>query len=331
MTPAYRPADRLARYILRRVGFALVLVFVALSVNFVLIHIAPGDPVMILAGEGGGDPSYYARIRAELGLDLPLGQQYLHYLGAAAHGDLGYSIAYRQPVIEVVGARIGPTLLLMLPALAFAALAGGWLGIAAGRRAGSRTDELISAGTLVGASVPSFWVGQLLVIVFAVELGWLPVQGMSDPRGAGSVPAQALDIVRHLVLPVITLALFQLTLIARLMRSSISEVLGQDYIRTAWSKGLSPAAVVYRHGLHNALLPVTTVIGSQLGALLAGAVLTETIFSWPGVGRLLYDSTLARDYPVLLGVFALVSVTIVASNLVTDLLYALLDPRVEYR
>ncbi|ODU07487.1 MAG: hypothetical protein ABS81_01010 [Pseudonocardia sp. SCN 72-86] len=330
MTTTPRPGGQLGGYVLRRLGFAAVLVLVALTIDFVLIHAAPGDPVTLLAGEGG-DPAYYARIRSELGLDLPLGEQYLRYLGSAAHGDLGYSIAYRQPVVEVIGARFGPTLLLMVPALLLAVTVGGWLGVAAGRRAGSRADELISAGTLVGSSVPSFWVGQLLVIVFAVGLGWLPVQGMSDPHGSTSTAAHVLDVAHHLVLPVLTLALFQLALIARLVRSSLAEVLVQDHIRMARAKGLGPRTVLYRHGVRNALLPVTTVIGSQFGALIAGAVLVETIFSWPGLGRLLYDSTLARDYPVLLGLFALVSVAVVIANLVTDLSYAALDPRVEYR
>lgn len=330
MTASYRPGAQLGRYVARRLGLAAVLVAVALTIDFVLIHTAPGDPVTLLAGEGG-DPAYYATVRASLGLDRPLGEQYLDYLTSAAHGDLGYSIAYRAPVVEVIGARLGPTLLLMVPALVLAAVVGGLLGVAAGRRAGSRADELISTGTLVGTSVPSFWIGQLLVLAFAVGLGWLPVQGMSDPHGSDTALGHLLDVGRHLVLPVVTLAAVQLALVARLVRGSLAEVLAQDHIRTARAKGLGRRAVVYRHGLRNAMLPVTTVIGTRFGALLAGAVLVETIFSWPGVGRLLYDSTLARDYPVLLGLFALVSVTIVLANLVTDLLYAVLDPRVEYR
>ena len=325
-----RKQGGVGRYALRRVCYGVLLVYIALTINFILIHVTPGDPVALMAGDSGS-PEYYAEVRASLGLDRPLIDQYRHYLIAAAHGNLGNSIAYQAPVVNVIASRISATLLLMAPALFLGAVVGVAAGVVAGRRAGSRIDEGMSALTLVGASVPSFWVGQILVTVVSVRLGWLPVQGMATPRGNLVGWAHVIDVARHMVLPVLTLSLFHLTLIARLMRSSISEVLGAQFIRTARAKGLSPRVVLYRHGVRNALLPVSTVIGTQFGGLLSGAVLVETIFSWPGVGRLLYDSTLARDYPVLLGIFLLVSVAIVLANLATDLLYLLLDPRVSYR
>jgi peptide/nickel transport system permease protein len=317
-------------YVLRRLGFAVGLIVVALSLNFVLIHSTPGDPVTLLAGESA-DSAYYRQIRASLGLDQPLTHQYVHYLLGALHGDLGTSITYRAPVLDVIGSRVPPTLLLMTPAVVIATVLGVLAGVAAGRRAGSRADEAISAGTLIGASIPSFWVGQLLVAVVSVRLDLLPAQGMSEPRGGLTGWAHVADVGRHLILPVATLTLVHLTLIARLVRTSMSDALEAQYIRTARAKGLPPRAVVYRHGLRNALLPVTTVVGTQFGALLGGAVLTETIFSWPGVGRLLYEATLGRDYPLLLGIFLVASVAIVLANLVTDLVYLLLDPRVSYQ
>lgn len=320
----------MAGFLLRRLGLAIVLTVLALSLNFVLIRAAPGDPVAILAGETGGGPEFYAQARANLGLDGPLTTQYLRYLTDAATGDFGRSIAYREPVVEVIAARAWPTFLLVAPSITLSALVGVWAGIAAGRRAGTRTDEAISSATLLGESVPSFWLGQILVIIVAVQWDLAPVQGMSDPRGNAVGLEHVLDVAHHLVLPVLTLSFLLFALIARLVRASVSEVLDTDYIRTAHAKGLRPRVVLYRHGLRNALLPVWTAIGSRMGALLTGVVLIETIFSWPGLGRLMYDATLARDYPLLLGLFLLASLGIILANLVTDLIYLRLDPRVEY-
>jgi len=315
------------RYVVGRLVQAVPLLVAVLVLNFVLVHLAPGDPIYLLAGQSG-DAAYYAEMRARLGLDQPLPEQLARYLLAAAQGNFGYSFAYAQPVLPVILARVPATLLLMGSGLGIATVTGLWLGVAAARRSATRLDGLVSVGTLLGSSMPSFWLGQLLLIVFAAGLGIFPVQGMTTARGGLHGPAAVLGILWHLVLPAVTLGLLQLALMMRLTRTALREALTEDYVRTAESKGLAPRDVLYRHALRNALLPVVTVVGGHVGTLLAGAVLVETIFAWPGVGRLLYDATLARDYPLLLAIFLVVSASVVLVNLLTDLAYAVLDPRV---
>lgn len=316
-------------YIFRRLILGCGLVLVALTFNFILVHAAPGDPVALLFGDAGG-PKFNAEMRSRLGLDRPLIEQYVSYIISAFHGDLGISIAYRAPVMNVILPRVGPTLLLMVPSLLIAAVLGIGLGVEAGRRAGTLGDDAISLVALMGASVPSFWLGQLLILLMSVQLGLFPVQGMSDVRNPGQGWRLALDVASHMVLPVATLSLVNFTIIARLMRVGICAVAKTNYIRTAYAKGLPARLIWYRHGLRNALLPVVTVIGTHFGGMLSGAVLVETIFAWPGIGRLLFESALARDYPVLLGILFIVSIGIVFANLVTDLVYLFLDPRLEY-
>lgn len=319
----------MARYVLRRLAQALPLVGLLLVVNFVLIHAAPGDPIAYLAGQSG-DAAYFAEMRARYGLDRPLAEQLGLYLVNIARGELGYSFAYSQPVVQVVLARLPATLLLMLTSLTLATGSGVWLGLVAARRAGSGLDYAITGLTLVGYSVPAFFLGQVFIIVFAAGLGLFPVQGMTTPRGGLSGLGYALDVAQHLVLPAATLGLLQLALVARLTRVGLLDTLGKDYVRTARAKGLGPRAVLYRHALRNVLLPVVTVMGGQIGTLVTGAVLTEIVFAWPGLGRLLFDATLARDYPLLMAIFLLLSVSVIVANLVTDLAYTLLDPQVRY-
>ena len=301
-----------------------------LVLNFVLIHSAPGDPIYLLAGQSG-DAAYYAEMRARFGLDRPLPEQLGRYVLNVARGDFGYSFAYRQPVFQVILGRIPATLLLSLSGLTVATVLGLWLGALSARHAATPLDYLISAGTLIGYSMPAFWLGQVLIIVFAAGLGLFPVQGMTTARGGYSGVGYALDVLWHLVLPAVTLGLLQLALVTRLTRTGLLEVLAEDYVRTARAKGLARSAVLYGHALRNALLPVVTVIGGHVGTLLAGAVLTEIIFAWPGLGRLIYDATLARDYPLLMAIFLVVSASVVVVNVLTDLAYAYLDPRVRFR
>lgn len=313
-------------YVLRRLLLAVPLLLGVVVLTFVLIHLAPGDPVRILGGDGG-DAAYYAAMRAKLGLDRTVPEQLLIYLGNVLHGDFGYSYVQRRPVLEVIADRVPATLLLMGIALALSTAAGIRLAVAGARRPERGLDRAITLGTLVGGATPAFWLGQVLVIVFAGWLGWFPVQGMRNPRGVA--PGLELpDLAWHLVLPVVTLGALQLTLITRLTRSGLLEALREDYSRTALAKGLSGERVIRGHALPNALLPVVTVIGSHFGTLLAGAVLTEIIFAWPGLGRLLFDATLSRDYPLLMALFILSAVSVIVANLVTDLVYGLLDPRV---
>ncbi|MFN8636165.1 MAG: ABC transporter permease [Chloroflexota bacterium] len=317
-------------YVLQRIAQAVPVLLVLVVFNFVLIHAAPGDPIYLLAGQSG-DATYYAEMRARFGLDRPLPEQLGRYLFNVARGDFGYSFAYRQPVFQVIVSRVPATLLLSLSGLGIATLLGVWLGVLSARNAETPLDHLISAGTLVGYSMPAFWLGQVLLIVFSAGLGLFPVQGMTTARVSYTGLSYVLDVLWHLVLPALTLGLLQLALVTRLTRAGLLEVLSEDYVRTARAKGLAPRIVLYRHALRNALLPVVTVVGGHVGTLLAGAVLTEIIFAWPGLGRLIYDATLSRDYPLLMAVFLVVSASVIVVNLLTDLTYSVLDPRVRYR
>jgi len=321
--------SHLTRYVLRRLLQAVPLLLGVLVVNFVLIHLAPGDPLYLLAGDGG-DVSYFAAMRTKYGLDESLMTQLALYLRGTVHGEFGYSFAYGRPVFEVIAARLPPTLLLMGVSLALSTAIGIWLGLVSARKARSAVDRAIMVVTLVGYGMPAFWLGQLLVLLFAVRLGWFPVQGMEDARQDYQGFSRVGDIVRHLVLPVATLSLLHLALITRLTRTGLRDELSQDYARTARAKGLTPARVANRHALRNALLPVVTVVGNDIGTLFTGAVLTEIIFAWPGLGRLLYDATLNRDYPLLMGIFLLVGTSVIVTNIVTDVAYTFLDPRVKY-
>lgn len=309
---------------------AVPLVLGILVLTFVLIHLAPGDPIYALAGQSG-DAAYYAIMRAKFGLDRSLVEQLGVYVLNALHGDFGYSYTYSQAVFAVIADRIPATLLLMLPALVVSTVLGILLGLQAAARPNGASEHAILAGTLLGAAIPGFWLGQVLVIVFAAGLGVFPVQGMTTARGTAAGLAAILDVVRHLVLPVVTLATLQLALITRVTRAGLREALAEDYVRASRAKGLSGAQVLIRHALPNAMLPVVTVIGGQFGTLLTGAVLVEIIFAWPGLGRLLYDATLARDYPLLMGIFLVASVGVILANLIVDVLYGWLDPRIRMR
>lgn len=319
----------LGRYLARRVLQGVPLVLAVLVFSFALIHLAPGDPIIVLAGDGGS-ASYYAEMRARYGLDRPLPEQLLRYLLAVAQGDFGYSFSYRQPVFEVILGRAPATLLLMGSALLFAVVVGMSLGVLSALRPRTALDYGVSVFTLVAAAMPVFWLGQLLIIIFAGQLGLFPVQGMVSVRERHTGLRAALDVLHHLALPALTLGLLQLALLTRLTRTSLREQLAEEYVRTARAKGLRERIVILRHALRNALLPVVTVVGGQVGVLITGAALTETIFAWPGIGRLLLDAALGRDYPLLMALFITVAVSVVVANLLTDVTYTLLDPRVRY-
>jgi peptide/nickel transport system permease protein len=317
-------------YVLRRLLQAVPLLLGILVLTFALIHLAPGDPIYALAGQSG-DAAYYATMRAKFGLDRPLGEQLLIYLANAARGDFGYSYTHSQPVFQVIGDRVPATLLLMVSALVLSTVIGVWLGMAAVRHHERAPDRAIVVGSLLGAALPAFWLGQVLVIVLAGGLGWFPVQGMTTARSTATGLDHLLDVLRHLVLPVATLTILQLALVTRVARAALLEGVAEDYVRTARAKGIPERRVLSRHALPNALLPVVTLVGAHFGTLLTGAVLTEIIFAWPGLGRLLYDATLARDYPLLMGIFLVAAVSVILANLLTDLAYGLLDPRVRLR
>jgi peptide/nickel transport system permease protein len=270
-------------------------------------------------------------MRARFGLDRPIHEQLAVYVANVARGEFGTSYLHRRPALEIIADRVPATLLLMLSALALSTAAGIWLGATAARHSGHAPDHAITVATLVGGATPAFWLGQVLVITFAANLGWFPVQGMTSVRGVTQGYAQVLDVLHHLALPAATLGLLQLALVTRLTRAGVRDALSDEYVRTARAKGVAPGAVLRRHALPNAILPVVTVVGGHFGTMLTGAVLTEIIFAWPGLGRLLYDATLSRDYPLLMSIFLLASVSVIVANLATDLLYGVLDPRVRLR
>jgi peptide/nickel transport system permease protein len=290
-----------------------------------VLHLSPGDPVEIMLGSQATHEDR-TRLRAELGLDQPLHVQYVRWLGHVARGDLGRSLWMKRPVLDEVLGRFKATLVLTGTALLLSSLAGVALGVASATRPNSALDRLSAVASLFGASMPSFWLGIVLMVLFALRLGWLPASGMYAAYGGGDLR----DLLAHLVLPAVTLAAASVTIIARLTRATMLETLGQDYIRTARAKGVVERAVVLRHGLKNALIPIATVIGVQAGYLLGGAVLTETVFAWPGVGTLMVQGILARDFPLVQGCVLVVALSFVLVNLAVDLLYAWFDPRIRY-
>lgn len=295
---------------------------------FILIHATPGDPVLMLVGDYPAPEEYVRALREEFALDRSLVEQYLRYLISVARGDLGYSFYHRRPVLELIGERMWATAILTGTALLLATLAGVGFGLLAAQRPFSWVDWSISSSALMGFSVPSFWLGQLLIVFVAVRLGWLPAQGMVSVRVELTGWDRVFDMARHLVLPAGALALRLITMIARLTRAGLLEVLERDFMRTAAAKGLSDRYALLRHGLPNAILPVVTFVGYQLGFVVAGSALIETVFGWPGIGRLLYDSVFTRDHPVILGIFMTVCVSVVMANLLTDLVYGYIDPRI---
>jgi peptide/nickel transport system permease protein len=304
---------------------AIIVVF-----NFFLLNMAPGDAADVLAAESGAATAEtMAATRARLGLDLPLLDQFLNYLWHLLHLDLGFSAKFGVPVLEVVLDRLPATLLLMVTALVFALLVGLAAGFVMALKPGSLLDRAISVAALLFYSVPSFWGALMLIVIFSVQLGWLPSSGYQTIGFEGSGLELALDMARYLVLPALSLSLFFIAIYARLTRASMLEVYGQDYVRTAVAKGLPPGRIAWRHVLRNALVPVTTVAGIHFGILLGGAIVTETVFAWPGLGSLAFQAVFARDFAVLLGILLMSSVLVIVINIATDLLHAWLDPRVE--
>jgi peptide/nickel transport system permease protein len=312
-------------YLARRL-LLLVPVLVGVSVVvFLVLHLSPGDPAEIMLGSQATQEDL-ARLRRELGLTEPLHVQYLHWVAHVARGDLGRSLWMKRPVLDEVLNRYKATLVLTASGLLLSTLGGIALGVTSAVRPHSFLDRMSAVTSLFGASMPVFWLGIVLMVVFSLWLGWLPASGMWAPYGEGGLR----DLLAHLVLPAVTLAAASLTIIARLTRSAMLEILSQDYIRTARAKGLVEQRVVFRHGLKNALIPIVTVVGVQAGYLLGGAVLTETVFAWPGVGLLMVQGILARDFPLVQGCVLVIALTFVLINLAVDLLYAWLDPRIQY-
>lgn len=319
-------------YVLRRLLLVLPVVLCIASLNFVLLHLAPGDAAEIVAGQSGhGSVEFVAELRRDFGLDRPLVEQYGIFVLKLLSLDLGYSHVQATPVATLIADRLPATLVLMVTAL-FAAMIGGVvLGVLAATRRGSWVDALVSVGALLAYAVPTFWLGLMLIVLFSIHLNLLPSGGMFNVTAGRAGLAHVLDVARHLVLPSLTLALFYLAVYTRVMRSSMLEVYGLEYIITARAKGLAERAVAWRHAARNAALPVLTLAGVQFGHLLGGSILIETVFGWPGLGRLVFDALSQRDLNTLLGILFVSSVVVVLVNLLVDLIYGWLDPRIVHR
>lgn len=333
------------RFIITRVAQLIPTFFGITLVAFAFIRLLPGDPVTLLAGERGVTPERHAELMAQLGFDKPAWQQYFFYLADVVQGDLGKSVVTRKPVLQEFFTLFPATLELSICAILFALIIGLPAGVIAAVRRGSAYDHTLMGVALTGYSMPIFWWALILIIVFSTTLGWTPVSGRIDllyffPTPTGLMLIDSLlsgekgafwSAVRHLILPTVALGTIPLAVIARQTRSAMLEVLGEDYVRTARAKGLSPWRVVGLHALRNALIPVITVIGLSVGVLLAGAILTETIFAWPGIGKWMVDSISRRDYPSVQGGLLLIAGIVMIVNISVELLYGLINPRIRHR
>ncbi|WP_374384691.1 ABC transporter permease subunit [Paracoccus yeei] len=333
------------RFILAKLLYLIPTMLGITLVAFGFIRLLPGDPVLLMAGERGVSPERYAQIAAQLGYDKPIWQQYLNYLGNLLQGDLGNSLVTKKPVLAEFLALFPATVELALVAIVIAAVIGVPVGVIAAIKRGSWFDQISMTGALIGFSMPIFWWGLLLIIFFSGVLGWTPVSGrislmyffppvtgfmLIDSLLSGQDGAFA-SALSHLILPSVVLATIPLAVIARQTRSAMLEVMGEDYVRTARAKGLPTRRVIGVHALRNAMIPVITTIGLQIGVLMAGAILTETIFSWPGIGKWMIDSISRRDYPVVQSGLLLIAAIVMIVNLIVDLTYGLINPRIRHK
>ena len=316
----------MARTILHRIGQSLVLLVLVSMIGFGLLHLTPGGPLSQFALTPGMSAATMVEIAHQMGLDRPLPIQYLDWAGRLVFGDWGHSYRDGAPVLAVISAHLGATLELMLSSTLLAVLVGTWVGVLGAVRRYSIADYLATIGAMVALSIPTFWFGLVMIYLFSVSLGWLPSGNMYSAGEHG-----LLDYARHLVLPCLVLTLVTVATWSRFMRASMLDVISQDYIRTARAKGVRRRAVLVRHALRNALLPMITVAGLQLPTLLGGALVTETVFTWPGMGRLFLDSIGYRDYPVVMGLLMVSALMVLIGNLLADLLYVVADPRIRVR
>ena len=314
---------------LRRIANAVMLLLAVLVLNFCLIHLAPGDPVQVIAGEmGGASPEVVAALRVKYGLDHSLLEQLLSYLGKVVTGDFGYSYYFNEPVLQLIGQRLPATLYLTAASLIIAVLIGTLLGVISARRPNGLFSHTVTIFSLIGYAAPIFWTGLMLLLLFGSVWPILPVAGMADVVNPRSGLAYVADVARHLLLPSVTLGVVFLAQYSRLARVNMIDALSADYVRTARAKGLPEYVVIGKHALRNTLIPIVTVVGLQFGNLFAGAVLVETVFSWPGLGRLVFDSILRRDYPTLMAVLFFSAMMVMLANILTDMVYRWIDPRI---
>ena len=321
-----------SRYLLRRLGQAVLVLAIVVVLQFFLLQLAPGDVADVIAGEAqASDPEFVRRLRLELGLDRPLWVQLGLHLQRVVTLDLGQAHSFDAPVLDLILERLPATLLLMVASIVMAMVLGTSLGIWAALRARRLTDTLVTFSALLFYATPGFLVGIGMILLFTVQLKWLPMSGMSDLYSDSPWWAQALDIARHLIMPMVSLSLFYVAVYTRLMRASMLEVMYLDYVRTARSKGLMPLRIIWRHMARNAMLPMVTMLGLQVSSLLGGSVVIETVFGWPGIGRLAFEAVFKRDVPLVMGVLLFSSVLVLSVSLMIDLIYTRLDPRISLR
>jgi peptide/nickel transport system permease protein len=317
------------RFLGRRAMQGLPTVFLIVTFNFFLLHLPPGDPASVMAGEAGAaTPEYMAQLRAQFGLDQPLLMQYLRYVWNVLTLDFGYSFRYQESNLSLIMGRMGATLLLAGSSILLSVGLGTLLGLIAAMRRDRIEAALILLVTVLAYASPIFWLGLMFIVIFAIQLGWVPTSGMTTAGGAGGGAAHWLDVAHHLILPAITLSLFYMALYTRLMRASVLENLRMNYVTTARAKGVAPRRLVLRHVLRNAVLPIVTMAGVQVGGALGGSVVVEAVFGWPGLGQLAFEALFARDLNLLLGILTLSSVVVVLANLLVDLVHSIIDPRV---
>jgi len=319
----------MAESLLRRLLYGFLLLFTVVILNFLLLQAAPGDVVdAIVADTGGASEEVVARIRAEYGLDQPVYQQLLSYLQKMLAGDLGYSFHYDRPVLSLIVNHLPATIMLSLSAIIIAVIVGTLLGTVSALNPKGIVSHIVTVLSLLGYATPVFWLGMMALILFAYEFPIFPVFGLRSVPAPETLPGQVIDIIYHMILPSLTLSILFIASYSRISRAAMLDVMGSDYIRTARAKGLPEWVVVFKHGLKNAGLPIVTIAGLQLSHAFSGAVLVETIFSLPGIGPLLLESVTGRDYPVMLGILQGSALMVIAANIITDMIYRVLDPRI---
>ncbi len=320
----------MGRYVLKRMLTGLLTIFVVLILNFLLIHLAPGDPIRVLAGYDHPSEQMVVAMQEKYGLNKPLTVQFTSYLGNLMKGDLGESIAYRLPVLQVILSRLGPSALLALTSAVLALVLGTLLGLIAARHADSPLDHLISGCSYFFYSMPPFWLGLMAILVFASFLKLLPTSGMVDLRHDAQGVGYALDVLRHMILPVGTLTLIQIPVYMRIFRTSVMHTMTEEFITTFRAAGMKEKKIFKKYILKNSILPTITVFGINLAYTVTGAALIEIVFAWPGVGRLMLDAISGRDYPLLMGIYLMLSVAVAVVMIALDIVYALVDPRIRY-
>ncbi|MDR7316370.1 ABC transporter permease [Brevibacillus nitrificans] len=317
-------------YLRKRIITAILVIIVSLSINFMLVHLAPGNPISLIAGKDNPSPEMVAALTEKYGLNDPIYIQFFKYIGTLLKGDLGYSLINNEPVIKLIAEKMGPTLLLALTGLILAVVIGTALGIYAARHKGSPFDVVMNGISYLFDSTPGFWLGLMMILVFASLLKWLPTAGMVDLRASHTGFAYVLDVLLHLILPLLTVVLSQIPYFFRIARSSVIQVMAEDFITTLRATGMKESRIFRKYVFKNAILPTVTVFGLSLAYVVAGVAIIEIVFSWPGTGKLLMDAIMKRDYPLLMGVYLILSVSIAVCMILVDLIYSMIDPRIRH-